>query len=199
MKKMSDYMGLIPTMIASTPAMAEDAAHHGEASGGLPQFDPTWWPSQIFWLALCFAVMYFFFSRKALPQISSILDNRRAKVEGDMKAAEELSAQADKIKQEYELAIKKAAAEASATMQKADEAGKAKLNAALTDFRKRYDAEVTAAETRLSQSSAKAMDEMNTIAAEIAAKAAEKIAGIPADQSQAESVVRSLSQKAKAA
>jgi len=199
MKKMSDYMGLIPTMIASTPAMAEDTAHHGEASGGLPQFDPTWWPSQIFWLALCFAVMYFFFSRKALPQISSILDNRRAKVEGDMKAAEELSAQADKIKQEYELAIKKAAAEASATMQKADEAGKAKLNAALTDFRKRYDAEVTAAETRLSQSSAKAMDEMNTIAAEIAAKAAEKIAGIPADQSQAESVVRSLSQKAKAA
>ncbi len=195
---MSNYMGLTPTLMTSAPVVAAET-HHAEGSGGLPQFDPTWWPSQLFWLAICFAVLYFVFSRSTLPRIGSILETRRAKIEGDMKAAEELSAQAEKIKEQFEVSLKQAATEASATVRQADDAAKAKLSAAIADFRSRYDAEVAKTEARLEESSKVALEGMNKIAAEIAAQAAEKIAGIPADHSQAESVVRSLSQKAKAA
>lgn len=194
---MSNYMGLIPTLMTSAPVVA--AEEHGEASGGLPQFDPTWWPSQIFWLALCFAALYFIFSRSTLPRIGSTLEARRAKIEGDMKAAEQLSAEAEQVKEQFEISLRKAATEASATVKEADDAAKAKLSSAVADFRSRFDAEITKTETRLADSSKVALEGMNKIAAEIAAQAAEKIAGIPADHSQAESVVRSLSQKAKAA
>ena len=194
---MSNYMGLIPTLMTSAPVVA--AEEHGAASGGLPQFDPTWWPSQLFWLALCFGVLYFVFSRSTLPRIGSTLEARRAKIEGDMKAAEEMSAEAEKIKEQFEISLRKAATEASATVKQADEAAKAKLSSAVADFRTRFDAEIAKTETRLNDSSKVALEGMTKVAAEIAAQAAEKIAGIPADHSQAESVVRSLSQKAKAA
>lgn len=198
MKRMSNYMGLIPTLMTSAPVAAAEE-HHAEASAGLPQFDPTWWPSQIFWLALCFAFLYIVFSRKTLPQIGSILEARRTHIENDMRMAEELSAKAEKVKADYEQALKKSAADASATIKAVDDAAKEKLATALADFRTRYEAEITKTETRLQQSTATAMGDMDRIAAEIAADAAEKIAGIPADHTQAENVVRSLSQKAKAA
>jgi F-type H+-transporting ATPase subunit b len=195
---MSNYMGLTPKLMTTEPAVAAVEAH-GESSAGLPQFDPTWWPSQILWLVLCFAVLYFFFSRSALPRLSGILESRRQRIESDMKAAEQFSAQAEEIKLQYEQALKTASLAASDTIRTIDDAAREKLAGALADFRQRYDEQISETETRLGKAAATAMAEMNGIAAEIAAQAAEKIAGIPADQSQAESVVRSLSQKNKAA
>lgn len=194
----SNYMGLNPTILASAPVAAAEE-HHAGSSGGLPQFDPASWPSQIFWLVLTFAALYFIFSRFTLPRLTSIKDARRAKIEGDMKAAEIASAEADKLKHEFETSLRKAATEASVTVKAADDAAKAKLAAAVADYRTRYDAEVAKTEARLAESAKVAMEGMTKIAAEVAAQAAEKIAGIPADHTQAESVVRSLSQKAKAA
>lgn len=192
---MSNYMGLQPTLMTDAPAAAE-VAHD---AGGLPQFDPTWWPSQLFWLAICFAVLYFVFSRSTLPRLGGILESRALRIENDMKAAEALSAQADQVKTEYEQALKKASAAAAETIKATDTAAKAKLTTALADFRTRFDSEIAATEARLTKSASAAMQDMNRIAAEVAAQAAEKIAGIPADQSQAESVVASLNAKAKAA
>ncbi len=193
---MSNYMGLQPELMTETAETAGEVHH---ASGGLPQFDPTWWPSQLLWLALTFAVLYFVFSRSTLPRLGGIIESRALRIENDMKAAEALSAQAEQVKADYEQALKKASASASETIKATDDAAKAKLTTALADFRTRFDAEIAATEARLVKSSATAMLDMNKIAAEIAAQAAEKIAGIPADQSQAESVVASLNAKAKAA
>ena len=82
-RKMSNnYMGLTPTLMTASPAVAEEA--HG--SGGLPQFDPTWWPSQLLWLALTFAVLYFVFSRSTLPRLGGILETRALRIESRMSA-----------------------------------------------------------------------------------------------------------------
>lgn len=195
---MSNYMGLTTSMMTDSSSAAAGAGEHA-SSGGLPQFDPSSWPSQIFWLAICFIILYVVFSRVTLPRLSGVIETRRQTIEANMKDAENISATAEQVKEAYEQSLKDAVQRASATVKAADEAAKAKLSEALTNFRERYDREVAATETRLAQSSNRAMEEMTGIAAGIAAQAAEKIAGIPADQSQAESVVRSLSQKAKAA
>mgnify|MGYP000041212232 FL=1 len=49
-----------------TPAHPIDAAHDAaydaaHSSGGLPQLDPTWFASQIFWLSITFIVLYVIF------------------------------------------------------------------------------------------------------------------------------------------
>ena len=81
-------------------------------------------------------------------------------------------------------------------MKEIDDAAKAKLASSLADFRSRYETEVASVDQRLDQAKQTAMSDMQMVAAEIAAQAAEKIAGIPADQSQAHDVVKSLKNKA---
>ena len=53
-------MSVFVNLISVAAAAAETASSHGgeAASAGLPQLDPTWWPSQSFWLALTFGVLY---------------------------------------------------------------------------------------------------------------------------------------------
>lgn len=42
----------------------------------MPQFDPSSFSSQIFWLAICFALIYFSMSKMFLPRIRDILKKR---------------------------------------------------------------------------------------------------------------------------
>ena len=176
-------------------AVHEEVVQH-EGGGGLPQFNPDTWPSQIFWLAVSFTFLYFFFAKFILPRLGSTIEARANKIETDIKTAEALSAQAEQIRLGYEAELKRAAGKASSDMKEIDEAAKAKLASSLADFRKKYENEVAAVESRLEQSKVAAMGDMQSIAADIAAQAAEKIAGIKADSAQAQSVVQSLKNKA---
>lgn len=167
-----------------------------EGSGGLPQFNPDSWPSQIFWLAVSFIVLYAFFAKVVLPRLGGTIEARENKIKGDILAAEELSARAESIRLGYENELKQASIKISSDMKEIDDAAKARLASSLADFRSRYEAEVASVDQRLEQSKQAALSDMQTVAADIAAQAAEKIAGIPADQSQAHDVVKSLKNKA---
>lgn len=175
---------------------AEQAAHE---SGGLPQFDPTSFSSQVFWLAIAFAIMYVIFSRKTLPAISSVLENRREQVKGDRDTAERLKNEAESVLEAYEGGLNKARTESAQLGATAVEDGKKQIDAALHTFQQRAEDQIAALEGRLNDSKVQVMDEMNTIAAEIASAAAEKIVGISTDIGQVKSVVQSISRLSKAA
>lgn len=200
-------------IVASLPAIAQETVpeeamehavneavveevHQAHEGGGLPQFNPDTWASQIFWLAISFAILYVFFSKFILPSLGKTIENRTNKIQNDIKAAEEISAKAEQIRMDYEAELKRAAGKASSDMKAIDEEAKAKLAKSLADFRSRYEMEVEQVESRLEKSKQDVLVDMQKIAAEIAAKAAEKIAGIPADQTQAETVVQSIKNKA---
>ena len=46
-------------------------------SGGMPQLNPEFWISQIFWLTLTFGILYIFLSKLILPKISANLELRK--------------------------------------------------------------------------------------------------------------------------
>nr|HPQ51545.1 hypothetical protein [Alphaproteobacteria bacterium] len=82
---------------------AEEAAHQG---GGLPQFDPTSWPSQIFWLVVFFVILYTIFSKSVLPSIGTTLGNRKAHIDRHIAEAETLSKEAEIIDSELKAALR---------------------------------------------------------------------------------------------
>lgn len=184
-------------LLIASPAMAEEAAHH--SSGGLPQFDPTSWPSQIFWLAVFFAILYTTFSKSVIPTLGKTIEARTSYIAENIKKAETLSAEAEALRQEVEAALKSAGQKANTDIVAAETAAKDKLTSALSDFRTRFEAQISSTEQRINAAKSEAMTEMEKIAVSLAAQAAEKIAGIPASESGAESVVKSLSEKAKRA
>ena len=176
-------------------------AGHAASGGGLPQLDATTFPSQLFWLAIAFAILYLIFSKKALPGISGFMENRQNHSRGDMEIAEKLKDDASTAQKAYEDSLQNARDEALQVMQLIQEKIKTKAEKQAESFRQKADKEMQECERNLLAAKEEAMDDMNMIAAEIASEAAKKIVGINPDIEQAKTVVKSLSNytKAKAA
>lgn len=192
----SAFMILVSALVMARPALAEGEAHH---SGGLPQFDPTSWPSQIFWLAVFFVVLYVVFGKSIIPALGNTIETRSAYIADTLHKAENLSAEAEKIHAEVSTALKAASHKAGAHISEAETTAKTNMSEALAEFRAHYEDRIAATESRIAAATTEAMVDMEKIAASLAAQAAEKIAGIPAGESGAENVVKSLSQKQKQA
>jgi F-type H+-transporting ATPase subunit b len=201
--------GASQPVTTTTPADALHDATAGEhgaptaeenSSGGLPQFNPASWPSQIFWLTIIFGMFYVLSTTWIVPKLSSIVTTRADYISGNLKEAENLSNQAHHIKDEYETSLKTSQITAADSIKLVQENAKQKLNQSMAVYRERFESEVAKTEADIERAKADAMVDMNKIVATVAATAAEKIAGVPADASQAENVVRLLNdKKAKAA
>ena len=57
-------------------------------SGGMPQLDPEFWFSQIFWLVITFGILYLVLSKLILPKISDNLETRKSQVLENLELAE---------------------------------------------------------------------------------------------------------------
>ncbi len=171
------------------------AAEGGEKTGGLPQLDPTWFPGQLFWLFLTFVTLYLFFARHVLPSLSGTIENRQGYIEGDLTQARKLKNEAEKVRSAYEEMLNEAHVSSSTLFDTTAEAIKEDTNKALNNFRQKSAEDIIKTENAIQTSKKEAMDEMHTIAAEIASQAAEKIVGITTDVDQAKSVIKNMSNK----
>lgn len=183
-------------------AFAADDISHGDAAhaqtGGLPQMDITTFSSQIFWLVITFGFLYIVLSKKVLPDISSVIDNRRNHIQSDLETAEKLTAEADQVQEDYNNNLAKAQEKATKAIAEVEDKVKAQSIQAMTDFRARSDSELKAAEDRINASKMAAMDDMNAIVSDTAHQAVEKIIG-HSDEGRVRTIVENMNGKAKAA
>jgi F-type H+-transporting ATPase subunit b len=111
--------------------MAEAApqTHAGTEAktGGFPPFDTTTYPSQLFWLAITFAVLFAVLWRIALPRIGGAIAARKGQIDGDLATAQ---------------AHRKAAEDASAAYDAALAAARSRAHALAEENRKRIAGEV---------------------------------------------------------
>jgi F-type H+-transporting ATPase subunit b len=189
--------------VHAATADAEAAAHSSTAEGGhekkstgLPQLDPTWFASQIFWLLITFTTLYVVFSRNVLPALSGVIETRRENIQHDLDQAETLRDQAESVHKAYEAILNNAHQKTSDLAKNVELEIKDKANASANTFRDRATKEIQAMEQSIEKAKRDAMDEMTTIAAEIASQAAKKIVGISTDVSQAKTVVQNINKKA---
>ena len=54
------------------------------AEAGMPQLDPKYWASQVFWLILVFTILYISIAKFYLPKIKNNLDNRENRIKDDL-------------------------------------------------------------------------------------------------------------------
>ncbi len=153
-----------------TAQHAGDAAHGAAEHGGgaFPPFDPTYFASQIFWLAVTFAVFYWLMKQVAIPRISSILEVRRDRIQQDLDEAQRMKDEADAAHEAYEHELSQARARAQKIA--ADARDKAKVEADAE--RARVDAalseKLAIAEASIGEIRAKALSQVGSIATETA-------------------------------
>lgn len=85
----------------------------GDHGGGFPPFNPTHFASQLFWLALTFAALYFLMSRVTLPRIGRILEERHDRIADDLEEAAKHKADSEAAQAAYEKALAEARAKAN--------------------------------------------------------------------------------------
>ena len=63
----------------------------------MPQLNPEFFVSQLFWLVVTFSFLLVFLWRISLPRIGNVLEKRERKINEDLTAAKELQIEAEKI------------------------------------------------------------------------------------------------------
>ena len=152
-----------------------EAAHEGPVV--FPPFDATTFASQLLWFAITFGALYLLMSRVALPQIGSILDKRRARIEGDLKEAARLKGETDKAIAAYEAAL----AEAKSNAHQIAEETRASIKADIDGKRKVVEDDlskkVSEAEARIASTKQAALGRVSEIAADTTAAVVSRLTG----------------------
>ncbi|MBP2227100.1 F0F1 ATP synthase subunit B family protein [Azospirillum agricola] len=181
------------TVLAAAAEHAPDAAHGGEhASGGLPQLNPANFPTQIFWLALTFGVLYYLLSKKALPRVAEVLEARQERISRDLAKAAQLKDEAEAVLAQVEASLAGARAEAltligqaSADIEANNQARQAALSADIAERLRTAEASIAAAKEQ-------ALANVRTASADIARDIAGRLAGVDVDQAQADAAVAAV-------
>ena len=77
----------------------------------MPQLNPEFFVSQLFWLVVTFTFLLIFLWRISLPRIGSVLEKREKKINDDIAAAKELQEKAEAIQKILEDKLRNARAE----------------------------------------------------------------------------------------
>ncbi len=150
--------------------------HHAE-SAGFPPFDPTYFPTQIFWLIITFGLLYIILSRVFLPRIGETLEERSSRIADDLDSASRMQRDAEQAVADYGRALADARAKAhnvaEATKKSVDDEVARELEAADAEAAKAAEA----AEQRIRKIRGDALANIDNIAADVAQAAVEKLTG----------------------
>jgi len=159
--------------------MAETAAHT-EAPGEkhtFPPFESQQFPSQIFWLALTFILLYVLMSRIALPRIGSIFAARSKRINDDLAAANRFKEQSEAANAAYQKSLADARARAQAIAAETREQQAAQADATNKKLEAQLHEKLAAAEQSIAATRSAAMGNVGSIAAETAAAIVERLIG----------------------
>ncbi len=161
----------------------------------MPQLDISTFVPQIFWLAVSFAVLYVLMSRVALPRMAAILEMRAGRIEGDLKEARKLKAEADAAVAAYEQSLASARAAAQAEIAGTNARITAEQDRRKQDMEASLSAQAATAEARIRAIRDAAMSDLRIVAADVARTMASRLTGSDiGTEAAANAVARTLDQ-----
>jgi len=164
---------------------------------GMPQLNPEFWISQIFWLTLVFGTLYILLSKFILPKISNNLETRKSQIVENIEAAEKQREGSDQKIKDYKNIINEAKIEAKNIFNQAREKILKDINNKKEDLKKEIDEEIKKAEIEILDLKNKSPDKINTIAIETSADLIKQIIGAEVNNSNISAIVEDTSKKNK--
>ena len=164
-------------------------------SGGMPQLNPEFWISQIFWLILTFGTMYIVLSKFILPKISNNLESRKSQILENIEAAEKQRENSEEKLKNYEKIISKGKLEAREIFNQAREKALKDISAKKEVLDKQIDDEVDKAEQEIKVLQSGAAEKINKIAIETSSELIQKLIGAEVNNSSISAIVDDLSKR----
>lgn len=141
----------------------------------MPQLDFSVFPSQFFWLTVCFFTLLFIMSKFIIPKTGEMIELRKAKIDGELDKAAQLKQQVEDGIARYEQALAEANQKASVSLQKTKDELNDTVNRKQSDLAARLNVEVAEGEKKIAAAKAKAMQKVEQMASELAVDVLDKI------------------------
>ena len=164
-------------------------------SGGMPQLNPEFWVSQIFWLIITFGILYVVLSKIILPKISTNLELRKLQISDNIEAADKQREDSETKLKEYDEIISKSKTEAKNIFNQAREKALKDINSKREVLDKQIDEEIKKTEEEINKLRLEAPAKINKIAIETSSELVHKLIGAEINNSSISAIVDDLLRK----
>ena len=162
-------------------------------SGGMPQLNPEFWISQIFWLIITFGILFIVLTKVILPKISDNLETRKSQILENIETADKQKEASQKKIDEYEKIILDSKLKAKSYFNEAREKILDDINKKRAALEKDLDEEIDEVEKELSDLKNKSGEKINKIAAETSAELIKELIGEEVNSSSISAIVEDQS------
>ncbi len=157
----------------------------------MPQLDASTFVSQVFWLVVMFAALYWVVAKIAVPRVGQVLEQRARVIQDDLDRAMQLKTETDAALAAYESAMSAARGQAGDHMRAILADVKAVADKRTEEISAAVAKQVAEAEARIAKAKQDALDSMKTVASESAAAIVAKLTGLNPDGGAVASAVAS--------
>ena len=164
-------------------------------SGGMPQLNPEFWVSQIFWLTITFGILYVVLSKFILPKISANLEVRKSQILDNIEAAEKQREESELKIEEYEKIVQNSKNEAKNYFKQTREKLLKDINLKKDSLDKELNLEVQKGESEIQELRDRAPEKINKIAVETTKDLLQQLIGENVNSSSISAIVDDLSKK----
>jgi F-type H+-transporting ATPase subunit b len=146
--------------------------------------------SQLFWLAIALAFIFFVIARGMVPKIQATVDAREKKIGDDLERAQAARAEADQTEAAWRERMDTARADAARIAQEARQASASETEAKVKAAADKINGTVEAAEVRIRDAVHSARAELEAVAAEATQEMVARLTGIQVDRAEAAEAVK---------
>ena len=166
-------------------------------SGGMPQLDPEFWVSQIFWLLITFSFLFIVLSKFILPKISSNLESRKSQILENIEIADKQKSESQKKLEEFDNLILETKVKAKNIVIEAKTKITEDINKKRDAFEKEINSEIKIAEDEIKDLMSNSPKKINQIAVDTASDLIKELIGTEVNKSSISAIVDDLSKKDK--
>ena len=164
-------------------------------SGGMPQLNPEFWISQIFWLTLTFGILYLVLSKLILPKISANLELRKSQIQENIEAADKQRDDSETKLKEYDEIISKSKLKAKNIFKDGREKVLKDIAVKREALDKQINEEIKKVEQEIDVLRKGAPEKINKIVIETSSELIKKLIGVNVNNSSISAIVDDLSKK----
>ncbi len=166
-------------------------------SGGMPQLDPEFWISQIFWLVITFGTLYLILSKLILPRISDNLETRKSQVLDNLELAEKQKNGSEAKLKEFDNIILKSKIDAKNIFNEARKKLLDDISKKRQKLEEEIDKEVKIVEAEIEELKKTSPEKINKIAIETSSDLIDQLIGAKVNNSSITAIVSDIANKNK--
>lgn len=156
----------------------------------MPQLNPEFFVSQLFWLAVFFSFLLIFLWRVSLPRISLVLEKRQRKIDENLLSAKMLQEQAQEIESNINNEISKAKQDADEKIKKAISSLQSDVSTKLSTLDEELEIKISNSEKEILRSKESQMKNIDNEIANITKITVSKITNLNISESEIEQAIK---------